>query len=396
MLTISDIKTRLGRKFRGASIDDIGGISDYSLFEEAASNLLSNIDPYETVRLYRFNHFAGIYDYAAPSYLKGKKVIDPRKQDGRQFEDFSQTFTKDFDKDKKFNYGKVSVQYEDGNKVIRLSEQGKASLNVDDTSSVTAWAVAGGATNLELDEVIKLDGSDTLRFDLGALGGYLESSTQDTVDLTDFTASSLFRRIYLPSATTLTSITLQIGSSSGNYYSITGTPQIGAYRAGVNLVRFDLENATETGTVDLDGIVYQRLTFVTTGAIADVRVGPMAAKLPTPFEIPLYADQIFQDSDGGWLARIEDSADADKDETQIILERDAENLFFYECCIIAAEDLSLDDEAEKYRLKLYGHPGKDDDGGLYGQYKRDKPGEALPPTRRWLSFRGRRVPPNRR
>lgn len=390
MITIADIKDRLGRKFRGSSIDDIGGVSDYSLFEEAASNLLSGIDPYETVRLHRFNHFDGIYDYEAPEYLKGKKVIDPRKQDGRQHEGFSQTFIKDFDIDKKFKSGKVSVEFQDGLKIIRLSEKGAASLAIDTTNAVTGWEASGGATDLALDEVIKLDGSDTLKLNLGVAGGYIENDEVDAVDMTEFPSSSLFRRIYLPSITGLTSLSLRIGSASGAYWTIAGQPHLGSYREGVNLVRFDFDDRVATGSPDITEITYQRLTFTTTAAINAVRVGPMTAKLPTPYEVPLYSNQLFRDSAGLWLDRITDSTDENKDDTEIMLERDAENIFFYECCAIAAEDLTLDDEAEKYKLKLYGHPGRDDDGGLYGQYNRDKPGEALPPTRRWLNFRGRK------
>ena len=76
------------------------GITNYSVYKEAASNLLSKIDPYETVRHTRFNVFQDILDYAAPDDLKGKKIIDPRPQDNRAGEDYYQTFTKEFDRDR--------------------------------------------------------------------------------------------------------------------------------------------------------------------------------------------------------------------------------------------------------------------------------------------------------
>jgi len=385
-MDIENLKNKLGRKFRGAGLDDVQGIENFSVFSEAASNLLSYIDPYETVRYHRFNQFGGVFDYASPSDLKGKKLIDPRPQDNRNQIEFGQTFIKEFDRDKKYVWGKVSVEFQDGTKVLRLSEGGKGSARVDETIDYTDWSAAGGATGLENDEVIKLDDSDTLRFDLGAAGGYIENTALTEIDLSGHESlSSFFRKVYIPSgASSLTSITLRIGSASGAYWTITGTPQIGAYRNGVNLVRFDWYGATPTGSPSSSAIDYERLTFVTTAAIADVRVGPLDSKLPTPYETPYYSNRLFRSTAGSWLTEPTDVSD------EIVLETEAENIFFYECCVIVAEDLSLDSEAAKFKFKLHGDPQKeDDDGGLYGQYKRDKPAEALRPHTSYIDL-GRR------
>lgn len=384
-MTIETLTSRLARKFRGSSLDDIQGIGDFSIFGEAASNLLSEIDPYETVRLHRFNQFGGVFVYDPPSDLKGKKLIDPRPQDGRAGEDFNQSFIKEFDRDKTFDFEKVSVEFEDGNKVLKLSQSGKGEASVDDVSDDDDWSAAGGATGLEVDSVIQLDGSDTLRFDLGATGGYIENSTLTEVDLSDHESlSSFFREIYLPTgATSVTSISLRIGSSSTNYWTLTGTPQFGSYRAGVNLVRFDWYGASSSGTPDSSAIDYERLIFVTTASISDVRVGPLSSKLPTPYEVPYYSNCLFQNPDDGTFLDTPNDVD-----DEIILEVEAQNIFFYECCVLIAEDLSLDSEAIKFRKKL----GRDEGGnltgaGLYGNYKRDKPSEGLRTHTKYINFR---------
>jgi hypothetical protein len=389
-MDIATLTDRLARKFRGASIDDIEGITDFSIFGEAAGNLLSALDPYETVRLMRFNVFQGIYDYAPAADLKGKKVIDPRPQDGRVGEEFSQTFTKEFDRDKQI--GKVSVESLDGAKVVRLATSGAASMKVDQTEVTTEWAAGGGATGLEIDEVITLDGADTLRVDLGATGGYLEAGVAGTmtqVDLTDFLSiGSFFRKVYIPTAAqaaSITSVTLLIGSASTEYYTITGQVHFGSWKAGVNLVRFDWADGVKTLSPTITAYDYERLTFVTTGAIADVRVGPMTVKLGTPFETPYYSNCLFTDSTG---ATWQDTPTATSD--LIVLEQESLNIFFYECCQLIAEDLSLDEEAVKFKFKLNGDPQKsNDDGGLYGQYKRDKPTETLSPHAHYMTFRRR-------
>lgn len=394
-MDIDDLKSQLARKFRGASLDDVQGLSDFTLFGEAASNVLSEIDPYETVRLHRFSLFADVPDYGPPSDLKGKKVIDPRPQDGRAGEEYSQTFTKEFDRDREI--GKVSVEIMDGVKVLRVNGAGEASQRVDQTQATTEWAASGGATGLELDEVIRLDNSDTLRVDLGAAGGYIEAGVAGTmtqVDIDDMLLiGSFFRKIYIPTAANaaaITSVSLRIGSSSGAYHTIAGAPHLGSYRVGVNLIRFDWADRVATGSPDFTATDYERLTFVTTAAIADLRIAPMNCKLPLPYETPYYSNCLFTNAAGTtWLTT--PTVDTDV----VLLEEEAKNIFFYECCKLVAEDLSLDDEALKFQRKLYGsqptrtsaQPTTD---GLYAQYRAQKPTEALRPQSRYIDLRRRR------
>lgn len=390
-LDIQTLKDSLGRKFRGASIDDVQGISDFSVFREASSNMLSKIDPMETIRIMRFDVFSDVVYYDPADDLKGKKLVDPRPQDGRAGEDFSQTYSKEFDRDREL--GKISVEFIDGDKVLGIAASGKGSVNVDQTALTTEWTAAGGATGLEIDEVIELDGSHTLRFDLGAVGGYIEAGvaadmTQiDLADHEDF--SSFFRKVYIPQGfEDITSIKERIGSASGAYWEITGVPHVGQYKDGVNLVRFDWSDATETGSPSAAAIDYERLIFVTTDSIADVRVGPLSSKLPTPYESSYYSNRIFRSSAGAWLET------PSSDEDSIEIEKEAENIFFYECCQIVAEDLQNDEEAMKFRKKLgIDEQGDLTGGGLYGDYKRDKPSEALQPHTRYIDLRRRRKGP---
>lgn len=383
MRTIVELEASLSRKFKGASIDDIQGVTDFSLFTEAASNLLSEIDPYETVRTHRFDLFTGVTEYEPPVDLKGKKVIDPAPQDSEQGEDFNQTFTKEFRRDNR-DY-KVSVEFVDGDKVLRVRAPGRgSSLTVDATDAIGGWVAAGGALVLETDENITLDGATTLRFDLGAAGGYIENTAVTQLDLSAHEdTGSFFRKVYLPSgASTVTSITLRIGSASGAYWAITGQAHFGTLKEGVNLVRFDWADAAETGVPVSTAVDYERLIFVTTAALADVRVGPLSSHLPLPYETPYYSNRIFRNAAGEWLET------PDSENNEVMLEKEAENIFFYELCRLAAEDGTLEVEAVKFENKLFGVPGKST--GLYAQYKEDKPTEKLRPQNRYIDLRNRR------
>lgn len=382
-MNIAGLKDSLGRKFRGSSIDDVQGIDNFSLFKEAATNVLSQIDPYETVRIHRFNQFTGIYDYAPMVDLKGKKVIDPRPQDNREGEDITQTFIKQFDLEKKTRFGKTSIEFQDGVKIMRLSESGQATMDIDDTTSATGWSAAGGASGLIVDTVTTLDGKDSLRVNLGATGGYIESSSVDSQDLTTFLdIGSFFRKIYFSSVENLTSIALRIGSNNANYWTILGTPQVGSYKEGINIVRFDWADAVKTGAPDVSAIQYERCTVVTTAVLSQVRIGTLSVRLPTVWETPYYSNRIFKSEAGVWLETPTDEND------DIVLEKESENIFFYECCRLIAEDLTYDEEANKYSKKLYGEPGQYP--GLYADYKKDKPAEALPTQVNYIDLRNRR------
>lgn len=383
-MDIETLNNNLSRKFRGASLDDVQGITNFSIYGEAASNMLSRLDPLETVRLYRFDVFQDIRDYATPDDLKGKKVIDPAPQDQRNGQEFSQTFSKEFNRDEEL--GKLSVQMLDGQKILRLATSGKGSIRVGQTEDDTEWAVSAGATDLAVDEVVRMDNSDTIRFNLGAVGGTVTGNFGTAVDISDHEdIGSFFMKIYFPAIPSVTSITLRIGSSATAYWSVSGVAHTGSFKKGVNIVRFDWSGAGETLAPNSALINYEQLNFVTVGALTGVRIAPLTSKLPLPFETPYYSNNIFTDSTGAtWKEIPTDTADL------IVLEKEAENIFFYECCQLIAEDLVLDEEASKFKFKLYGDPQKaNDNGGLYAQYEKDKPAESLQPHSRYMNFRQR-------
>lgn len=380
MTTVNQLKTILGRKFRGANIDDVQGISDYSLFEEAGNNLLSHIDPYETVRHSEVNLFNQIYDYASPTDLKGKKILDIRPQGRRESTDFRQTYTEDFDRDKEFQNDWFSVEFDEGTKFVRINKDVSNSLTVTDTES-TSYTAGVGVTNIAEDTILKLNGEKSIRFDV-ALGQNLITFAGTALDMTQHEQkSSLFLETYLPDSSIITSIKVRIGSSDANYYEITGVIHYGTVRNGINLYRFDWNGATETGTVDIANVDYVRYEITTTAIDTDVRIGTLSSKLPTPMEMLYYSNALFRPASGTtWLSKPTQDTDI------INLETEAQNLFVYEACLIIADDLQYEAEAQKFRT----HLGIDGLGqmtgqGLYGSYKKDKPSEAIRPSTKYYT-----------
>ena len=379
-MTLTQIKAILGRKFRGANIDDVQGISDYTLFQEAASNLLSEIDPYETVRHGEINLFNEIYDYglssAAPD-LKGKKILDIRPQGKRtSADDFRQTFTEDFDRDKEFENDWFSVEFDEGTKFLRVNKSVSNSIGVTDTED-SSYTATSGVSNITEDTILQLGGQKSLRFDV-ASGSNLLTWAGNGLDLTTHELkSSLFLEVYWPDASIITSITLRIGSSATDYFEITGAIHFGSARNGVNLYRFDWNGATETGSVGITAVDYARYAIVTTSVDTDIRIGKLSSKLPSPHEIVYYSNALFRPTSGSTWKTIP-TADTDI----INLETEAQNIFLNECCEIIAEDLTLDGEDQKFYTHLHGDGQKT---GLYDQYETDKPSEAIRPSSRWYS-----------
>ena len=383
MINVTQLNNIIGRKFRGVNIDDVQGISDYSVFEEAGNNLVARIDPFETVRKSELNLFNQIYDYSAPSDLKGKKILDIRPQGARNGVDFRQTLTEDFDRDKEFQNEWFSVEFDEATKFLRINKDVSNSIGITDTES-SKYTAGTGVSNVTEDTILKLNGTKSIRFDASS-GQNLLSFAGNAIDLTAHELkASLFIDVYYPDSSLITSLKVRIGSSSANYYEITGTIHFGSIRNGVNTYRFDWNGATETGTVDIAHIDYVRYELTTTSADTDIRIGKLSSKLPTPYEVVYYSNALFRPLSGStWLSKPTTDTDL------LNLETDAQNLFIYEVCVIIADDMQYETEAQKFRT----HLGIDGLGqmtgqGLYGLYKKDKPSEAIrPSTKYYTPFR---------
>ena len=96
--TIINLKDDLSRKLHGTSLAKVQGILD--LIFEAGRTVLQDTDPLETKRNAQIANalYDDVFDYAAPTDLKGNKIIDIRRQVNRKEGDnFSQTFNESFD-----------------------------------------------------------------------------------------------------------------------------------------------------------------------------------------------------------------------------------------------------------------------------------------------------------
>lgn len=362
-MNITAVKDALPRKLHGASLDAVQGISDYSLFKEAAVNIISKINPRETIRRATVNIYDDIYDYAPETDLKSIADIRPQNYNRSVYDNASHLYLGEFDRRKTEQDNDFSLEWMDGNKLLRYARDVGNSIVVTETID-DRWTAGTGVSNIAEDNDIFSESGLSLRFDVSSGSNLLTWAGTSASHQKDLDAhklrSSLFMWVYYPDSSLITSLTLRIGSSSSDYYEINGSIHFGSIRTGWNLYRFDWNGVTETGSVTETAIDYVRLALVTTDADTDIRIGKLYSKLPQPREYIYYSNYLFRSSTGTFK-------EAPTTDTDIVnLDIDGENIFLTECARIAARELNNGELKKQYTEELI---------GLFEQYTSGKPSE---------------------
>ena len=240
------------------------------LNNQAVREVLQELDLRSTIRKSSLspNLFNDVYDYAWPSDGKDFGVIDVVPQVGREStEIFDLISAEEFDRMKDSSEGIMAFVENSLSRKIRISRDvDDSALLVSTLDSLTAgggtWSGFGDAENLTQDSDNFVKGNASINWDINADGNTtagIENTDVDTFDITDYTAEgSIFSWVYLSSATDVTNFIIRIGNDSSNYFTdtITTTHEGNAFVAGWNLLRFDFNGITETGSVDTTACDY--------------------------------------------------------------------------------------------------------------------------------------------
>lgn len=268
------------------------------------------------------NMYANVYEYGAPTDLKGEKLIDLRRQVNRPSnERWFLVDDADFDRSKAVSHYRVAVRDENFSKLLRIdgidTSDSKLLHSCESLTSNGTWAATADASNLTLDNDNYITGGGALNFDMaaGATTGYIENSTMAQVDLTDYDEKgSIFVWVFIPDYSdaegdTVTNFILRWGNDSSNYWSrtVTTNNEGVTFYDGWNLLRFDWNGATETGTVAPATVDYVRFTVTKSASLAadtDWRVDNFVARIGTIYNTVYYTKYGWQTSA---LAYIEES-----------------------------------------------------------------------------------------
>ena len=292
------------------------------------------------------NMYANVYDYSAPTDLKGEKLIDLRRQVNRPSnERWLLVDDADFDRKKSISHYRVALRDENFAKLLRIdgidTSDSKSLHSCESLTANGTWAATADASNLTLDNDNFITGGGALNFDMatGATTGYIENLTgMAAVDLTDYDEiGSIFVWVFIPDYSdaegdTVTNFILRWGNSSTVYWSrtVTVNNEGVTFYDGWNLLRFDWNGATETGTVAPATIDYLRLTVTKSTSLAadtDWRVDNFIARIGTIYDVVYYTKYGWQTSALAYQEESSATTDllvADTDEIEIIALKAAE------------------------------------------------------------------------
>jgi hypothetical protein len=202
------------------------------------------------------------------------------------------------------------------------------------TSGGGTWVAVGDATNLRPDTQNFLQGNGSILWDIGAGAtgsAGIENIALNTFDISNYLLQgSVFLWAYIQSPTGITNFTLQLGSDSSDYYQVqvTATNEGNAFSTGWNLLRFDLANATTTGTPISTACTFASLAMNSSPAItssANWRFDGLTIMNGALNNVAYYSKYGWQDSStGAWKENSTTSTDflnVDTEEFNLIVLR---------------------------------------------------------------------------
>jgi len=345
---ISQLKDDLERKMHGTTLSQIA--SPYDLIYEAARNLIAKIDPKETVRVSQITNgvYNKVYSYILPSDIKGNKILSilPQAQVGPR-DNMAQIYNEQFDLYKNREGGNLNVEFNSGIKTLNLSvKNNKAGKTLNSANSITdngTWSAGGNASNLFSDNLTKFSGSSSLRFDLAGGGsqGTLTNSTMTAIDCSDEEkVGAIFIPVYIPTPGAVTSIALNFGNDASNYWTNTVTAASDAteFKTGWNLLRFNWDSATKTGTVNATTIDYLKVDVNYNGTeILNFRVDNIVLRLGQIYDLKYYSKFLFRSTAGIWKEAPTEDTDT------VNLDTDSYNILLYEVAFLATQEIQGSD-----------------------------------------------------
>ena len=313
------------------------------------------------------NLFNDIYDYACPTDMKSDRISDisPQILRGKD-SDVRLTSPEEFDRKKTIDKLMVAFAENSGLRTLRIA------FNIDDeelliseldslTGGGGTWALFGDGTNLTIDNDNFVKGTGSLNWDISAAAGLtagVQNTGLDEFDIDDYTpAGSAFVWAYITSTTNLTNFILRIGQDSSNYFSktITTTNEGTAFVNGWNLLRFDLQSLSETGSADETDCTYVALYMTKTAAKVsetDYRFDWLVLKRGKIHEVHYYSKYGWQSSAGTWLENSTASTD------YVNAELEEFSLMIAKMKQLVAEALKNWGEADRLEKKYVGKRGE--------------------------------------
>lgn len=380
--TVADLKTSVSGLLGNIDLDNVTDL--YGAFQRAANNAIQTAEFPEASGIQNISLYGGVFDYPIDTRLYQTSIVDiaPQGISRPVWENTTKTNQQTFDRTKGYysNGTRSAFKYENGTPIIRIVSQGtKPQTNVDEMQTVGNWVAAGSASGLSVNQASYYQSPASLKFTLtGSSSGTLTETLTSPLDLSDYEDIGVaFLAVYIPNASTLTSISLKLGSSNTDYSSVTATSQfIGDFTSNNwQLVAFNFANSSDTGTPDWSAIDYVQITFNHTGTQTNFGVGGLFISMPVPFQIFYQSAAIFVPTGSETASQyIDDVTDT------IILTTGAYQIYTYECALAVMENTNGSDSGTTYKQFL-NTLGLDSNrnivGGLYARFVGNNPSQQI-------------------
>lgn len=328
--------------------------------------------------------FSEIYQYACPTDLRDGRIIDIPAQAKRSDGSFGLVPTEQFSVSPQ--KGDIAIDDYNGVRTLLINSNIASQSTVlssleTTTSGGGTWTAVGDATNLSNDGDDYIKGSGSVSFDIGAgatTTAGIENTGLNTSDISDYLGghSSAFVWVRINTTTNLTSFTLKIGSSSGDYYSKTVTVRHdgNAFQSGWNLLRFPLTSLSETGSVTDTAITFASVYMNKDAAKVnetDYKFNYLVLKRGEIHEVVYYSKYGWQTSAGVYIENSTESDDlllADTSEYDLFLKHGiARGMRFTN---FTRDEIVDADNEYKEALKVYGSQNPDESQLMVSTYSR--------------------------
>jgi len=327
---ITNLKTDLQGILNVLDLSKVASINN--IIERAARDVIADADPYELVRDVQISApiYRDAYYYASPSDLKGNGIIDIYKQ-GDRSDDTSYFIHKTaFDARRYKDDQTFTVERLNGSLVLRINKTSENYAVIDNVQTTTGYTATANVSNLSKDTIQYISGGAALKFDLDAGSDPTTATVTSAIPSHDLTKydneGAFFMWFYLPVASSITSIGIDIGNDASNYFTSTETTTHdgNGFSNGWNLVRFDVFGS-ETGTVDITAIDYYAIDIVHDGtAQANIRMDYLTVTLGDFYRVKYYSKFMFTSiATGAFIEKITSDSDT------INLDSDSYNLLLY-------------------------------------------------------------------
>lgn len=329
----------------GQTLNQITNIN--GLINRAARQVLLDIDPQETKKINQITGtvFNGVWDYPAPTDLKGNKIIDIRPQILRYPNDvWGQQYNQAFDisKNRPTLLDSFTINFNNAQKSLRINSPTlPPPIIVNDCDSLTSngtWITTLAATNLRVDNVNFVAASGALEIDSDNSDNIadLYTITMQPVNLSSQVGQgTIFFDTYLPTGSNIEYIDVFWGSSYTDYYNVTvtETQQGTAFQDGWNTIAVPWADAVTHGTPNASSITYFDVAWRTNSTInVGIHLSQVTSNLGRILEIEYYSKYMFRNaSTGVFQETVSSNSDL------VNLDTDSYNVLLYQCAHLAVQ-----------------------------------------------------------